>query len=165
MSTNRTVHALSSPPSLEPNPEHPAPVTRDGYRDGEAQKNEFILGATGCFRNVIQEYLATVAPQAYKKKDLTTVRSSIGSFFRFVASDLHIDDLDHIRTSTITRYIEYRSRLGYASFNFLGHLSSFFVWLTATGRSDRGNPVVSRLHRGTIAALKNSSPDGSRTSN
>jgi hypothetical protein len=147
-----------SSPALVSHPEHLTPVTRDGYRDGETQRNEFILGTTGSFRNVIQEYLATVAPHAYKKKDLTTVRSSIGSFFKFVVHDLHIDDLDLIRTSTITRYIEYRSHLGYASHNFLGHLSSFFLWMTSTGRYDRGNPVVRRLHRESIAALKNSSP-------
>jgi len=164
LSTNDVVHPLSSP-TLKTDPERPGPVVREDYRDGEAQKNEFILGATGCFRNMIQEYLANVAPTVYKKKDLTTVRSSIGMFFRFVVNDLHIDDLDHIRTSTITRYIRYRSRLGYISFNFLGHLSSFFVWLTTTGRSDRGNPVVRRLHRDTIAALKSSSPDGSHTIN
>jgi len=164
MSTNNVVHPLSSP-SVEVEPEHAAPVTREGYRDGEAQKNEFILAATGSFRPAIQEYLATVAPMAYKKKDLTTVRNSIGLFFKFVVEELRVDDLDLIRTSTITRYVQYRSRLGYISFNFLGHLSSFFVWLTSTGRSDRGNPVVRRIHRDTIAALKSSSPIGSHTNN
>jgi len=158
MSTSDVVY-ISSSPSSATHAEQSVPATRDGYRDGEAQKNEFVLGPTCSFRGVIQEYLESFAPTIYKKRDLTTVRSSIGMFFRFVANDLYIDDLDFIRTSTITLYIEYRRRQGYASFNFLGHLSSFFVWLTSTGRYDRGNPVVRRLHRDTIAGLKNTSPN------
>lgn len=134
-----------------------AAVVRGGYRTGEDQRAEFILGPTASFRKLIEMYLATVAPTIYEKKDLTTVRNSIGSFFRFLVSDLQIDDLELIRPSTITRYIEFRSRLGYTSHNFLGHLSSFFLWLTSTGRYDRGNPVVNRLHRQQMASLRKSS--------
>jgi hypothetical protein len=111
LSINDVAHPLSLP-TLEAQSEHLAPVTRKGYRDGDAQKSEFILGATGSFRSVIQEYLATTAPKTYKKRDLTTVRNSIGQFFKFVVNDLHIDELDFIRTSTITLYIQYQKQRG-----------------------------------------------------
>jgi hypothetical protein len=142
-----------------------AAVVREGYRTGEDQRTEFILGPTASFRKLIETYLATVAPMIYEKKDLTTVRNSIGTFFRFLVTDLQIDDLELIRPSTVTRYIEFRSQLGYTSFNFLGHLSSFFLWLTSTGRYDRGNPVVNRFHRERVTEMRISTSTRSRADN
>ena len=156
MSTEDMEH---QPSSLGPGAQRElsAAVVREGYRTGEDQRAEFILGPTASFRKLIEAYLATVAPAIYEKKDLTTVRNSIGMFFRFLVNDLQIADLELIRPSTITRYIEFRSQLGYTSHNFLGHLSSFFLWLTSTGRYDRGNPVVNRFHRQQMTSLRNSS--------
>ena len=77
-----------------------------------------------------------------------------GVKFRRIGFNLQIDDLELIRPSTVTQYIEFRSQLGYTSHNFLGHLSSFFLWLTSTGQYDRGNPVVNRFHREQIDAMR-----------
>ena len=128
------------------------PSKRVGNISGKAWRAELILSQTGRFRPLIEEYLATVAPKNYKAKDVSTVRVSIGMLFRYIVQDLHIDDLDLVRPSTITRYIDSRRALGYLSFTFLGHIASFFSWLAYRGDYDRGNPVIRRFHRERMSA-------------
>ncbi|HEY2470145.1 MAG TPA: hypothetical protein VGI45_20260 [Terracidiphilus sp.] len=142
---------VESTPSLEPQTLR----TRDGYVSGEARRTEFILGPTGRFRSLIEQYMTTVAVENYQPRDLLKVRGSIAMFFRYVVNELHVDDPDLIRPSSITSYIDHRRDLGYRSVNFLGHLASFFVWLTGIALYDRGNPVINRFHRERMTASRN----------
>jgi site-specific recombinase XerC len=112
-----------------------------------ARRAELILGPTGPFRPLIQQYLETVVPAYYKPGTLNQVRTSIGKFFRFVVQDLQIRELDQIRPSTITRFIDRERGRGLTAICFIGHISSFFVWLISIEAYDRGNPVIARLHR------------------
>jgi hypothetical protein len=125
---------------------------RDGYRTASHHRTEQILAPTGTFRPLVEKYMATVAPNRYKAVDLIKVRGSIGKFLRFVVQDLRIVDLDQIRPSTITCYIERQRANGLTSHNFLGHLASFFVWLISQELYDRGNPIINNLHRGQMSS-------------
>ena len=120
---------------------------RDGYKTPTVRRTELMLGPTGSFRPLIEEYMTTVAPTNYKPDALIRVRGSICKFFRFVAQDLQIADLDQIRPSIITKFINEQRANGLTSHNFIGHLASFFVWLISEELYDRGNPVINRLHR------------------
>jgi hypothetical protein len=91
--------------------------------------------------------MAEAAPDRYRPQDLIKVRGNIGKFFRFVFQDQHFEDLDQIRPSTVSRFIDVERARGLSSHIFLGHLSTFFVWVTSLGLYDRGNPVVNRVHR------------------
>ena len=135
-----TAEALAEAPNVGVQP-------RPGYQAPAVRRAELILGPTGPFRPLIEKYLATVVPNYYKPNTLIQVRSSIGKFFRFVVQDQHIEELDQIRPSTITRFIETERGRGLTSINFVGHISSFFVWLISLELYDRGNPVIARLHR------------------
>jgi hypothetical protein len=121
--------------------------TRPDYQTQAVRRAELILGPTGPFRPLIEQYLATVVPGYYKPTTVAQVRSSIGKFFRFIVQNQRIQDLDQIRPSTITRFIELERDRGLTSMNFIGHISSFFVWLISLELYDRGNPVIARLHR------------------
>jgi hypothetical protein len=130
---------------------------RDGYLTTAQRRTEQILAPTGPFKPLLEKYMATVAPNRYKAVDLVKVRGDIGKFLRFVVQDLRIVDLDQIRPSTITRYIERQRANGLTSHNFLGHLASFFVWLISQELYDRGNPVINNLHRGQMHSELDSS--------
>jgi hypothetical protein len=123
------------------------PQLSQSHQAPDVRRAEFILGPTGPFRPFIEEYLATVVPSFYKPNTVVQVRSSIAKFFRFVVRHQHIEELDQIRPSTITRFIEIERERGLKSINFIGHISTFFVWLISQELYDRGNPVISRLHR------------------
>jgi len=116
-----------------------------------------VLGPTGPFRPLIERYLSTVVPSYYKPTTLVQVRSSIAKFFRFVVREEHINELDQIRPSIITRFIEVERARGLAGINFIGHISSFFVWVISLELYDRGNPVISRLHRPKMSSQPSSS--------
>ena len=129
---------------------------REGYVAPATRRAELILAPTGPFRKIIERYLNEAAPSRYIAQDLVKVRGDIASFFRFVVGDLHIEDLDEIRPSTITRFVEKRRAEGYTTFLFLGRLASFFVWAVEQGLYDNGNPVVNRLHRKLMTAPRES---------
>ena len=120
---------------------------RDGYQTPAVRRAELMLGPTGPFRGLIERYMVTVAANHYKPEGLVRVRGNLGKFFRFLVQDLGIEDLDQIRPSTITRFIERERAYGLSNHNFLGHLASFFVWVISLETYDRGNPVINRLHR------------------
>ncbi len=120
---------------------------RCGYKTGSEHRKEILLGGTGPFRSLLEDYLSEVAPRIYRPGYCTQVRCSLAGFMRFVNKELGFNDLDLIRPSTITCYIKWLRRHGYRSSNFLGHLSSFFGWLASIDRYDRGNPVAHRFHR------------------
>jgi len=127
------------------------PHARPDYQPTAVRRADLILGPTGPFRPLIERYLETVVPIYYRRATLIQVRSSIGKFFRFVVQEQRIQDLDQIRPSTITRFIESERGRGLTSINFIGHISSFFVWLISLELYDRGNPVIARLHRSKMS--------------
>lgn len=149
VSSQATIERPIGSPTQFPQPRniHQAPGNR---------RAEMVLGPTGPFRPLIERYLTTVVPSYYKPGTLIQVRSSIGKFFRFVVQDQHIEDLDQIRPSTITRFIEMERERGLTAINFIGHISSFFVWLISLELYDRGNPVISRLHRPKMSSQSGS---------
>jgi hypothetical protein len=120
---------------------------REDYVPATHRRAELILGPTGPFRKIIERYMEEAAPARYIPGDLVKVRGDIASFFRYVFGVLNIDDLDDIRPSTVTSYVESRRAQGYTSFLFVGRLATFFVWAISAGLYDNGNPVVNRLHR------------------
>lgn len=147
---------------VEPSPQPTVHAirAREGYQTPDIRRTELILGPTGPFRPLIERYMAEAAPRKYIAKDLLKVRGDIAKFFRFVARDLHIDDVDAIRPSTITRYVERQRAEGHSTFLFLGHLATFFTWVISLELYDHGNPVVNRVHRAMMMA-----PRGTPNSN
>ena len=107
---------------------------------------EQILGPTGVFRSLIEEYMSAAAPNYYAPGTLSTVRVSLAKFFRSAVQDQKIASLDDIRPGVVTRFIAVERERGLTSRNFVGHLATFFNWLIAEERYDRANPVVSRIH-------------------
>lgn len=107
---------------------------------------ERILGPTGPFRTLTEEYMATSAANYYSPGTLPTVRVSLAKFFRFVAQIEKITVLDAVRPQVITRFIALERERGLTGRNFVGHLSTFFATMIAEERYDRANPVVSRIH-------------------
>jgi hypothetical protein len=127
-------------------------VFRESYQPPDRRRAELILAPTGPFRPLIEEYLATAAVNHYSPVTFGQARRNLGSFFQFVVESEHIETLDDIRPSTVTRYINAERMRGIRSCNrnLLNCVSTFFVWLIAQGRYDRGNPVVKRYHRPLI---------------
>ena len=133
------------------------PQLSDPSQANAVRRANIVLGPTGPFRPIIERYLSTVVPSYYKPTTLVQVRSSIAKFFRFVVREEHINEFDQIRPSTITRFIEVERARGLAGINFIGHISSFFVWVISLELYDRGNPVISRLHRPKMSSQPSSS--------
>ncbi len=111
-----------------------------------AHATEQILGPTGVFRGLIDEYMSTAAANYYAPGTLPTVRVSLAKFFRFAVQVEKAARLTDIRPGVITRFIAVERERGLTSRSFVGHLSTFFAWLIAEERYDRANPVVSRIH-------------------
>jgi integrase len=111
-----------------------------------AYETERILGPTGPFRAVIEDYMKTSAANYYSPGTLGTVRVSLAKFFRFAAQIEKVSVLDAIRPAMITRFISVERERGLTGRNFVGHLSTFFATMIAEERYDRANPVVSRIH-------------------
>ncbi len=111
------------------------------------RRADLILGPTGPFRPLIEQYLAAVATTGISGRPLTQIRGNIALFFRYVVLVEKINDLDQIRPSTVTRFIEAERARGIRNRLFIGRLTVFFVWLIEQGLYDRGNPVITRLHR------------------
>jgi integrase len=119
-----------------------------------AFETERILGPTGPFRPLIEEYMRSGAISIYRSGTLPNVRVSLGNFFRFVAQIEKISTLAAIKPPVITRFIVHEHERGLSCRNFVGHLSTFFRWLIAEQRFDQANPVIPRIHsqRGAPAA-------------
>ena len=150
-----------APPTLEVGsqalvPVQPAHVRHDSPQ-AAIRRADLLLGPTGLFRPLIEKYIATAATTIYERRPLTQIRGSIALFFRYLVLVEGIDDLDQIRPSTITRFIEAERARGIRNHLFLGRLSTFFVWLISEGLYDRGNPVINRLHRPLMLAPPDSS--------
>ncbi len=111
-----------------------------------AHTTERVLGPTGPFRALIEEYMATAAANYYAPGTLPTVRVSLAKFFRFAAQIEKITALDAVRPAAITRFIALERERGLTGRNFVGHLSTFFATMIAEERYGRANPVVSRIH-------------------
>ena len=73
--------ATAEGPTLAPNPRVRA---RDDYQTPEVRRTELILGPTGPFRSLIEQYMTQIAPGKYIAGDLVKVRGDIARFFRFV---------------------------------------------------------------------------------
>ena len=158
MSTNIPEPIPAMPETgVQPTASHQTLQAREGYLPPAVRRAELILGPTGPFRPLIERYMREAAPSRYIPKDLVKVRCDIASFFRFVVHDLHIEDLDEIRPSTVTRFVEKRRADGYTTYLFLGRLATFFVWVIEVGLYDNGNPVVNRLHRPMMMAPRTTS--------
>jgi integrase len=111
-----------------------------------AYETEQILGPTGPFRSLIEEYMSSAAPNYYRPGTLPTVRVSLAKVFRFAAQVEKITDLEEVRPALITRFIAHERERGLTSRSFVGHMSTFFRWAIAEERYTRANPVVSRIH-------------------
>ncbi len=109
-------------------------------------ETERVLAPTGPFRPLIEEYMRSAAGNMYRAGTLPTVRVSLGKFFRFVNQSERISDLEEIGPSVITRFIAHERERGLTCRNFVGHLSTFFGWLTGEERLKRPNPVIPRIH-------------------
>lgn len=148
MSSNDLVQ---SHPGIHEAEQAPAPANspraRDDYETPAARLAELILGPTGPFRPVIEQYMTTVAPKRYRAAGLSGVRASLGKFFRFVVQNQSIGELDQVRPSIVTQFVLAERERGFITFTYLGHLATFFVWAISEGLYDRGNPVINRLHR------------------
>lgn len=116
------------------------------------RRAELMYGPTGAFRPLIERYVEQVAPERYSPRTYARLRGSIARFFRYVVMNEQIDDLEQIRPSTVTRFIEAERSRGVHHVLFIGELSVFFEWLISEGLYDRGNPVVSSMHRRQMKA-------------
>ncbi|HEY2470144.1 MAG TPA: tyrosine-type recombinase/integrase [Terracidiphilus sp.] len=107
---------------------------------------ERVFGPTGVFRPLIQDYLKSGAPNMYRSGTLPAVQSSLGRFFRYVATIEKISRLDEIGPSVVSRFIAHERERGMTSGNFIGHLSTLFGWLIAEQRFNKPSPVIPRIH-------------------
>jgi integrase len=106
---------------------------------------ERVLGPTGSFRPIVEEYMAGDAKNHYKASTIPTVQCSVAKFFRFAFAH-GITDVRQVRSSTITQFIAEELERGTISRVYVGHLSTFFGWLIDEGRYDRVNPIIPRRH-------------------
>lgn len=111
-----------------------------------AYETEQILGPTGPFRHLIQEYMNSAAKNYYRPGTLPNVRGSLAKFFRFVVQLEKITNLEEVRPAVMTRFIAHERERGLTGRNFVGHLSTFFRWAISEERYSRANPVVPRIH-------------------
>jgi hypothetical protein len=104
---------------------------------------ERVLGPTGCFRPLVEEYLGGDAKNNYKPSTLPTVQTSVAKFFRFAVSH-GITDVREVRSSTITQFIAEEQKRGVVHRTYVGHVSTLFGWLIDEGRYAGANPVIPR---------------------
>jgi site-specific recombinase XerD len=121
------------------------------------RRADLMYGHTGAFRPLLEHYVEQVARARYSPRTFARLRGSITRFFRYVVMNEQIEDLEEIRPSTVTRFIDAERARGVHHILFIGELSVFFEWLISEGRYDRGNPVVSSMHRRQMKAPSASS--------
>ena len=80
-----------------------------------AYETERVLGPTGSFRPLIEEYLSAGAPNMYRQGTLPTVRVSLAKFFRFVARTEKMSQLEAIGPGVVTRFIAHERERGFQS--------------------------------------------------
>lgn len=104
----------------------------------------FMDQAFGRFRPIVEDYFKNFAELHYR--NLSSVRSSLGRFFRFLnESDYRsLEDVDH---KTITKFLIWVSKnnRGVKS-DLLSCITTFFKWLETTEKRSGGCPVNSFLH-------------------
>ncbi len=120
---------------------------RDGYLSPSERRKEKILGPTGPFRHFVEEYIADGAAAHYRKEAFNKVQRSLGKFFRYVVKSEQIENIDDIRPSTVTRFLQAELQRGIRNKMIIGHISRFFDWMICSRHSDYGNPLVPPLHR------------------
>jgi integrase/recombinase XerD len=105
----------------------------------------FFDQAFGRFRPVVEEYFTNFAQMHYR--DLKSVRSSLGRFFRFL-NEIECKSLDEVTCDTVTGFLvwSHKNNIGVRS-DLLSCITTFFKWLQSTGKRSAGNPVNSFLHR------------------
>jgi len=128
-------------------PCNPIGSVRAGYQFPSDRRIEMLFAPTGPFRPLMEEYLATAAKTIYKPGTLKHIPGSLAKFFRFVVEEERLDSFDRITPGTITRFIEAELRRGVTTRNFVGDLSTFFVWAISEHHSANGNPVIGSIHR------------------
>jgi hypothetical protein len=149
MSSNPVVPLPLCEPSTVPSAQ-PTGVDHDSQQ-AAFRRADAILAPTGGFRPIIERYLADVAARK-NGRPLVQIRGSLALFFRYVVLVEGINDLDQIRPSTVTRFIEAERSRGIRNRLFIGRVATFFVWLISEGLYDRGNPVITRLQRRQMQA-------------
>jgi len=98
---------------------------------------ERTLGATGPFRQMIEEYLAT---SDYGKNTLPGVKVSLCHFFGFAVEE-GLTKFNQIKSPTFKRFIAGERARGITSGVAVGHLSTFFSELEDDGVIER-SPVI-----------------------
>jgi site-specific recombinase XerD len=119
-----------------------------------ADEAERIMGPTGVFRPMIEEYMRTTAANYYSASTLHTVRASLAKFFRYVAQIETISILENVRPPVVSRFIVMEHQRGMTTRSAVGYLATFFNNMIAEERYSRVNPVIPRIHsqRGAPAA-------------
>jgi hypothetical protein len=120
---------------------------RDGYLSPSERRNEKNLGPTGPFRHFVEEYIAEGAAAHYQTEAFNKVQGSLGKFFRYVIESEQVENIDEIRPSTVTRFLQAELQRGIRNKMIIGHISTFFDWMICSRYSDCGNPLVPPMHR------------------
>jgi integrase len=108
--------------------------------------DEQLMGPTGTFRELLEEYLKTYANFHYRNTGKRQPRHHLAQFFRYAVQEEKITQLDDIRPSVISRFVAYEISRGISCLKTIGYLSRFFDWLIAEERVDMSNPVRPRIH-------------------
>lgn len=103
-----------------------------------------LLDPASSFWSIIDHYLS--ATTDYRATTLPDVRLCLAHFFAFVVQEEKIDQIEHIRPSTISHYIRHEQERGITHRNFIGRISTFFGWLISEEIVDMANPVIPRRH-------------------
>jgi len=111
-----------------------------------AYETERVLGPTGNFRPLIEEYMRTGVVSMYREGTYPNVRTNLAKFFRFVVQNERILTLDGIGPAIVTRFIAHEHGRGLTGRGYVGHLSTLFGWLISEQRYNKPNPVIPRIH-------------------
>jgi integrase len=109
-------------------------------------ETERVLGPTGSFRPLIEEYMRTGVVSMYREGTYPNVRTNLAKFFRFVVQNERVSTLDNIGPAVVTRFIAHEHERGLTGRGFVGHLSTLFGWLISEQRYHKPNPVIPRIH-------------------
>jgi site-specific recombinase XerD len=110
-------------------------------------RREKSMSGTGCFRDLITEYIS--GNTQYAEGTIVMVRSRLASFFTYVYSTEKITSVENITPRVVTRFIAAERARGMTNGNPVAHVSSFFRWMESEERLKRSNPVIARIHGST----------------